>query len=140
MNNPEQDIHREKRNRKATMAEPIEYSAFAKLYIITATDENTADRAAVLGNGLASLLRGIATEGSLNRAAKDMHMAYSKAWTLVNHAEEHFGITLIERNGARGSNLTEEGALLLHAFDTVNAEVNEFAQRRVKEEIAKLRQ
>lgn len=120
------------------MTEPNTYSAFAKLYITTEADADNPDRSAVLGNGMAALLRGIAQEGSLNKAAKDMHMAYSKAWTLVNHTEEHFGITLIERNGARGSRLTEEGQLLLKAFDSVNADLTAYARKRVHEEIAKL--
>lgn len=121
------------------MTEPNTYSAFAKLYITTEADADNPDRATVLGNGMAALLRGIAQEGSLNKAAKDMHMAYSKAWTLVNHTEEHFGITLIERNGARGSRLTEDGRLLLQAFDAVNADLTVYARKRVKEEMAKLK-
>lgn len=121
------------------MTEPNTYSAFAKLYITTEADADNPDRAAVLGNGMAALLRGIAQEGSLSKAAKDMHMAYSKAWTLVNHTEEHFGITLIERNGARGSRLTEDGRLLLQAFDAVNADLTVYARKRVKEEMAKLK-
>ena len=121
------------------MTEPNTYSAFAKLYITTEADADNPDRAAVLGNGMAALLRGIAQEGSLNKAAKDMHMAYSKAWTLVNHTEEHFGITLIERHGARGSRLTEDGRLLLQAFAAVNADLTVYARKRVKEEMAKLK-
>lgn len=120
------------------MTDSNTYSAFAKLYITTQADADNPDRIAVLGNGMAALLRGIAQEGSLNKAAKDMHMAYSKAWTLVNHTEEHFGVALIERNGARGSRLTEDGQMLLKAFDAVNADLTAFARKRVREEMAKL--
>lgn len=121
------------------MSQPARYSAFAKLYLTTEADAQTPDRPAVFGNGLAALLRGIQQEGSLNRAAKDMHMAYSKAWTLINHAEERFGHPLIQRNGPRGSELTDEGQLMLQLFDAVNADINAYARRRVAEELARLR-
>ena len=38
------------------------------------------------GKGTASLLRGVEKHGSLNKAAKELRMAYSKAWRLVKEA------------------------------------------------------
>ncbi len=109
------------------------YQAFAKLYI--GTGEGHADGA--FGNGLVSLLRGIRDSGSLNKSAKDMHMAYSKAWKLMNSAEEQLGVQLISRDGARGSTLTPEGARLVEAFDTVSRDVDEYARKRLQEELAR---
>lgn len=106
------------------------YRAFAKLYIGNS-------EGASFGHGLIALLKGVEEKHSLNKAAKDMHMAYSKAWTLMNSAEESLGVRLIERNGARGSLLTSEGRHLVEAFEAISAELDEFAGRRLEEELAK---
>jgi len=112
----------------------ITYRATAKLYIGTCNGESGSS----FGAGLITLLRGVGETGSLNRAAKDMHMAYSKAWKLMNSAEEQLGIKLIERDGARGSTLTDEAAQLVAVFDKVSSELNDFANERLQAEIAKL--
>lgn len=80
----------------------MEYKTTAKL-VIQACDK---DLPGVFGHGCVLLLQGIAREHSLNRAAKSMGMAYSKAWRIVNEAEGQLGCKLIERDGARGSTLT----------------------------------
>ena len=77
----------------------MEYKTTAKL-VIQACDK---DLPGVFGHGCVLLLQGIAREHSLNRAAKSMGMAYSKAWRIVNEAEGQLGCKLIERDGARGS-------------------------------------
>ena len=110
------------------------YRATAKLYIGT----HDGDSESSFGSGLISLLRGVGETGSLNRAAKDMHMAYSKAWKLMNSAEEQLGIQLIERDGARGSTLTPEAMQLVTVFDKVCAELSDFADEQFKKEFAKL--
>jgi molybdate transport system regulatory protein len=106
------------------------YQAFIKLYIASEDDE----RDASFGGGLIALLRGIRDTGSLNKSAKNIHMAYSKAWKLVNSAEERFGVQLIERDGAGGSTLTDEAMRLISAFEAVSREANDFAARRFQEE------
>ena len=111
-----------------------QYRASAKLFIGCSEGEGES----TFGSGLISLLRGVDESGSLNRAAKDMHMAYSKAWKLMNSAEERLGIKLIERDGARGSTLTPEATRLIAAFDTVNSELSAYADKRMQEEMAKL--
>ena len=58
----------------------MEYKTTAKL-VIQACDK---DLPGVFGHGCVLLLQGIAREHSLNRAAKSMGMAYSKAWRIVN--------------------------------------------------------
>ena len=45
------------------------------------------------GRGVANLCLGVRERGSLNAAAKDMKMAYSKAWKSINATEEHLGFT-----------------------------------------------
>lgn len=68
------------------------------------------------GKGAAGLLTGIEQYSSLNQAAKNMGMAYSKAWKIIKETEEHLGFALIERLGAKGSKLTEEGRVFLNYY------------------------
>ena len=58
----------------------------------------------VFGSGVVELLRKIEETGSLNRAARSMDLAYSKAWKILAEAEKRLGITFIERTigGAHG--------------------------------------
>ena len=74
----------------------------------------------VFGAGILELLLGVESTGSLHRAAADMGMAYSKAWTIVRRAEAHLGITLLARQaggvGGGGSALSEDGRWLVAAF------------------------
>lgn len=68
------------------------------------------------GKGLVDLLEGIDRSGSINHATKEMHMAYSKAWKIINNAEARSGLTLVEREGPGGSRLTREGQDLVHLY------------------------
>ena len=80
-------------------------SAHARLTI----SDDTRDLPGAFGGGCAALLEGVADEGSLNRAAKRMGMAYSKAWRIVREAEAHLNCELLTRDGARGSNGLSRG-------------------------------
>jgi molybdate transport system regulatory protein len=84
------------------------------------------------GKGIATLLRGVEDLGSLNAAAKKIHMAYSKAWRIVKETEAGFGFDLINRDGARGSTLTPEGKKLLDAYEKLEADGNDFLTSRFK--------
>ena len=99
----------------------MEYRTTAKL-VIQACDK---DLPGVFGHGCVLLLQGIAREHSLNRAAKSMGMAYSKAWRIVNEAEGQLGCKLIERDGARGSTLTPAGERAIDVYETLQAEINQ---------------
>ena len=68
------------------------------------------------GKGIDMLLSGIDEYGSLNRAAKELGMAYSKAWRVLRLTEEEFGLQLIDRNGAHGSAITQEGREFLDHY------------------------
>ena len=67
------------------------------------------------GRGVANLCLGVREFGSLNAAAKDMKMAYSKAWRIIKETEAALGMQLLDRDGAHGSTLTEDGNKLLDA-------------------------
>jgi molybdate transport system regulatory protein len=85
------------------------------------------------GPGIAALCRGVRDTGSLNRAAKNMHMAYSKAWRIIKETEESLGFMLLNRDGARGSTLTDEAVKLLDAYDALSADAQAFAEKRLAE-------
>ena len=107
----------------------MEYKTTAKL-VIQACDK---ELPGVFGHGCVLLLQGIAREHSLNRAAKSMGMAYSKAWRIVREAEGHLGCELLARDGARGSVLTPEGEHALHAYRTLQAELDAMIAKRLTE-------
>lgn len=98
----------------------MKYKTTAKL-VIQACDK---DLPGVFGHGCVLLLQGIAREHSLNRAAKSMGMAYSKAWRIVNEAEGQLGCKLIERDGARGSSLTPAGERAIAVYEELQADIN----------------
>jgi len=80
------------------------------------------------GPGMATLLSGIRKSKSINKAAKEMSMAYSKAWKGLNAAEEALGFKLIERNGPHGSVLTPEGEAFLDKYWAIHEAANAAAQ------------
>lgn len=86
------------------------------------------------GRGIANLCLGVREKGSLNAAAKSMKMAYSKAWRIIKETEAALGIQLLDRDGAHGSTLTEEGNKLLDAY----LEVDEKLQKIAEEEFARI--
>lgn len=103
---------------------------------LSLADKHAGDDA-VFGSGVAELCRGVREYGSLNKAAKHMSMAYSKAWRIMKVTENSFGIQLIDRDGAHGSTLTPEGTRLLDAFDEVQRKTAEYATKALKEALSR---
>lgn len=83
----------------------------------------------VFGRGVANLCLGVREHGSLNAAAKSMGMAYSKAWRIVKDTEATLGIQLLDRDGAHGSQLTENGNVLLDTYLAMNDKLQEEASK-----------
>lgn len=81
------------------------------------------------GRGAAMLLKGVEETGSLNQSAKNLHMAYSKAWKMMKRIEDSLGIKLLERHGAAGSLVTPEGKALLEGFERLEKEIGEEADK-----------
>jgi molybdate transport system regulatory protein len=83
----------------------------------------------VFGIGIRELLIRVEATGSLHRAAADMGMAYSKAWSIVRRAEQHLGLALLKRQvggtGGGGSVLTDDAAWLVRAFGSFVDEAGE---------------
>ncbi len=82
----------------------------------------------MFGPGTLRLLVLVGETGSLHRAAKEMGMAYSKAWRIVKDAEDHLGFKLLERQiggaGGGGSALTTQAQRLVASFATMRAEAD----------------
>lgn len=80
------------------------------------------------GRGIELLLDGVEKYGSLNRAAKELGMAYSKAWRVIRLAEAEFQTPLLVRDGPRGSRITQEGTVLLERYLEMNRAAREAAE------------
>ncbi len=85
------------------------------------------DRKHAFGKGTALLLRGIDKHHSLNKSAKEMGMAYSKAWKSLNATEDHLGFKLIERHAQHGSVLTEKGRRFLEIYEEAEEKASQAA-------------
>jgi|WetSurMetagenome_2_1015567.scaffolds.fasta_scaffold876630_1 molybdate transport system regulatory protein len=81
------------------------------------------------GRGIEMLLLGVDRHGSLNRAAKELSMAYSKAWNILRLAEQEFDLQLINRDGAHGSTLTTEGRVFLEHYQELETAATSAAEQ-----------
>ena len=107
----------------------MEVRAHARL-VIQGQDETLPG---AFGPGCVQLLEGIDREKSLNRAAKALGMAYSKAWRIIREAEAQLGCDLLARDGARGSTLTPDGERVLSTYRQLQIEVDALLERRLPE-------
>ena len=81
---------------------------------------------------LLCLLQGIREYGAIMQAAQRIRCGYSYAWTSINDAEEQLGFKLIERHGARGSNLTEQGEEFLKRFEAMVEDMSTYVDSAVE--------
>ncbi len=107
------------------MATKDEMSPVIRLAIAGGDPESSSQ----FGRGVASLCLGVRELGSLNAAAKSMKMAYSKAWRIVKETEAALGMQLLDRDGAHGSTLTDDGNKLLDAYVAVEKAVQAYAEK-----------
>ena len=89
------------------------------------------------GPGVCELLERIRETGSIQAAAARMELSYTKAWKILNRAEQELGTPLISRmSGGRNggsSTLTEAGGKAVKAFREMEAKVNDYAGELLKE-------
>lgn len=114
----------------------MEYKTTARL-VIQSYDN---DLPGAFGHSCVLLLQGIAHEHSLNRAAKSMGIAYSKAWRIVNEAEGQLDCKLIERDGARGSTLTPAGERAVAVYEELQADINDVIASKANDLIASIKE
>ncbi len=89
----------------------------------------TSESSSVFGRGIANLCLGVRELGSLNASAKSMGMAYSKAWRIIKETEAALELQLLNRDGAHGSTLTEEGDMLLDSYLAMDAQLQKEAEK-----------
>ncbi|HSB05659.1 MAG TPA: LysR family transcriptional regulator [Thermodesulfobacteriota bacterium] len=79
------------------------------------------------GDGPCELLRRVKNLNSLHQAAKEMGMAYSKAWRLVRVLEKRLGFALLERKvggiSGGGSSITPEAENLMKRYERFRIDV-----------------
>lgn len=84
------------------------------------------------GPGLFHLLQFIDETGSIQAAAKQMGMSYSKCWKLLNRAEEQMGFPFLNRyNGGRhggNSTITEEGREFMNRYQAMLEDISRISQ------------
>lgn len=89
------------------------------------------------GPGICELLEKIDETGSIQAAARQMEMSYTKAWKILNRAENEMGTTLISRvNGGRNggsSTLTDEGKKAISSFRVMEEKLLEESRRLFEE-------
>ena len=88
------------------------------------------------GPGICELLERIRKTGSIQAAAAEMGMSYTKAWRILNRAEREMGASLITRvSGGRNggsSKLTDAGEKAVTDYRQMEARLAEFADRLLK--------
>lgn len=89
------------------------------------------------GPGMAELLEEIEREGSLQKAAQSMDMAYSKAWKMLKHSEKAWGFPLTNRaaggKDGGGSSLTPQARRLMKAYGEFRAEAGRAVDKLFEE-------
>jgi molybdate transport system regulatory protein len=93
----------------------------------------------LISEGRIQLLKLIETTGSLNKAAKAMHISYQKAWKLVDASNKASKTPLIETqvggNNGGGTILTPYGKLLIESFESINTACWGFLDGELKKHI-----
>lgn len=73
------------------------------------------------GPEMARLLRLVEITGSLQKAAAEMKISYSKAWKMMREAEKEAGFAMLERHvggaGGGSSQLTAKGHDFVQKYD-----------------------
>ncbi len=110
--------------------DPCDFEVEVKLIIKA---KNTEEHTPALGKGIVSLCKLVDETGSLNKAAAEMGMAYSKAWSILKHAEESFDIQLLRRKGNKGSELTPEARSLIAIYEELQKQLDEQAANLLQE-------
>ena len=83
----------------------------------------------VFGEGPYQLLKGVEKHGSLRKAALEMDMSYSKAWSLIRFIEEELKIRLLDKSigghDGGGSRITDDARELMEKYQTISSKMQE---------------
>jgi molybdate transport system regulatory protein len=85
------------------------------------------------GDGPYELLRWVEKTKSLHQAARQMGMAYSKAWRLIQTLEERLGFPILERKAGGksggGSRVTPNAKELMEHYEKFRKDVEDAMER-----------
>ncbi|HDH06529.1 MAG TPA: LysR family transcriptional regulator [Nitrospirae bacterium] len=92
----------------------------------------------VFGSGREALLKAVDKLGSINKAAKDIHLSYRKALSYIQTMEQRLGTRLVERkagglHGGGGASLTKEAKEFLRKYELLEEGVNEMFDKKFLE-------
>lgn len=83
------------------------------------------------GRGLIELCCLVKEKGSINKAAQDMGMSYSKAWHILSNAKKILGVSLVKRNRSKGSTITPEAEELIASYYAIQKHLISEAENMV---------
>lgn len=91
------------------------------------------------GPGVRELLNEIERTHSIKSACENMNMSYVKALRIVRKAENEMGfpIAISQKGGHKGggTHLSEKGKAFIAAYEEIEKEVDELAQKLVDEKL-----
>jgi len=91
--------------------------------------------AVALGPGKIDLLRAICETQSISGAARQMGLAYKRAWLLIDTLNQGFGRPVVTTatggKGGGGAHLTPLGEQIVLRYDALEARINTAAQAEV---------
>lgn len=89
-----------------------------------------------LGFGRIKLLKKVDEKKSINAAAKEMNMSYSKAWKLINDINQYTEKPVIIKNiggkNGGGTVLTDYGKKLINSFENINQNCMKYLETEFK--------
>jgi molybdate transport system regulatory protein len=92
----------------------------------------------IFGLGRYRILDAVRRQGSMNAAAKELHMSYRAVWMRVRNSEERIGKALIVRDG-KGSRLTPVAENLMKQYrrllSAVSSEADEVYESLMTEQL-----
>ena len=95
-----------------------------------------ADGEPVFGRGRRFLLEAIDVHGSINQAAKEIHISYRRAWSYIKAMEERLGIGLVTRQAGGkhggGAVLTKEARRFLRKFEAMEEGFREIVDKKFR--------
>lgn len=118
------------KKKNAETRQPAEAPVTTRVKLMICTEER------FFGPGVCELMEKIQETGSIQAAAARMELSYTKAWKILNRAEQHMGTNLITRTsgGKNGgsSTLTEAGKAAVSQFREMEEKVSAYAAELLK--------
>lgn len=86
-----------------------------------------------LGEGIIWLLEKIDKYGSINKAAKEMNMSYSKSWKIITNLEKNIGTKILKRkkggSDRGGAELTPLAQEIIENYNITKNKISGYAEK-----------